>query len=69
MSNNAKKKRTTKNRYHSAMHTEININKNDEQKQNNHRSVASYHYSILKNTVHPSGSYPLNSRNKIDRNN
>lgn len=41
MSNNAKKKRTTKNRYHSAMHTEININKNDEQKQNNHRSVAS----------------------------
>lgn len=29
MSNNAKI-RTTKNRYHSAMHTEININKNDE---------------------------------------
>lgn len=48
MSNNAKKK-TTKNRYHSAMHTEINMNKNDEQKQNNHRSIASYHYKIVKN--------------------
>lgn len=40
------------------MHTEININKNDEWKQNNHRSIASYHYKILKNQVYSSGSYP-----------